>query len=94
MGLGRRQVKSKPIKVMNPGHLLEKGTILITLWSIVKLPIQDSELAVRTEGGQKVWSCRPGQKPRAGVILSQDTVTALVLLNGHDLPLLCLLHTF
>ena len=28
----------------------------------------------------------PGQKPQAGVALSQDAVTDCMLVNGHDLP--------
>ena len=49
-------------------------------------------LAVGNEGGQAGWCCRPGQKPQAGLVLSQSAVTACILLNSHDFPILSLLN--
>ena len=40
--------------LINPGPVLEEGTIILTLWSL-KLILQDSAPAVGTEGGQAVW---------------------------------------
>ena len=76
----------KRTKVINPGPLLEKGTVTLTLRSVVLWPLQYSALAVGTEGRQAVWSCRPGQKPRSGGMVSQNAVTACILLSGHHLP--------
>ena len=92
MGLSRRQVKSKATKTINSGPLLEKDTTVLTLWSVVVPPVQYSALALGTEDGQAIWYCRPGQKSQAGVVLSQNAVTACILRYGHELPLLCPLN--
>lgn len=75
----------KTTKVIYPDLLLEKGITLLTMWSVVILPLQYLAPAVETEGGPVVWYCRPGQRPKAGVVLSQNVVTACILFNGHDI---------
>ena len=65
---------------------------MLTLWSVVIWPLQDSAPAVGTEGGQAVRSCRPGQKPQAGVVVSQNAVTVVFGLLVLIVPVLCLLN--
>lgn len=78
------QALSTTAAVINLGLLLEKGTTVLTLRSVTP-PLQCSGLAVGTAGTQEIWYCRPGPKPQAGVV-SQNALTACMLLNGHDLP--------
>ena len=44
-----------------------------------------------TEDGQAGRYCTPGQNPQAGMVLSHNTVTACILLSGHDFP--CIVRT-
>ena len=58
----------KTTKVINPGPLLEKDIIILTLRFVVIPPLQYSALAMGTEGGQMIWQARTESTGRGGII--------------------------